>query len=44
MEGRNLTDKDYVNAVSVLTTAGPNARVLNVGAPRSVSAGLRVRY
>lgn len=43
-EVRNLTDKDYVSDVSVLTQASPDARVLNPGAPRSIHVGLQVHY
>lgn len=43
-EATNLADKKYVNAVSVLTQADANARVLNPGAPRSIFVGARFRY
>lgn len=43
-EARNLTDKKYVSNVTVRTQADANARVLNVGAPRSVFVGMRLRY
>lgn len=44
LEVANLTDEDYVGDVSVRTLAGPDARVLNPGAPRSVFLGARIRY
>ncbi|CAM5780252.1 TonB-dependent receptor [Castellaniella caeni] len=40
----NLTDKKYVSAVTVLTQADADARVLNPGAPRSIFVGGRFRY
>jgi len=40
-ELRNLLDEGYISTVSVMNQAGPEARVLNPGAPRSVYAGIR---
>ena len=42
-EARNLLAEDYVATVGVLEEAGPGARVLYPGAPRSVYAGILVR-
>lgn len=42
-EIRNLQDREYVATVTVLDRAGPGARVLNPGAPRSVYVGARFR-
>ncbi|HEX7325253.1 MAG TPA: TonB-dependent receptor [Rhodanobacteraceae bacterium] len=44
VDAHNLTNRRYANAVTVLTQAAADARVLNVGAPRSIFAGLRIRY
>jgi len=42
-ELRNLLDEEYVATLGVLNEAGPNARVLYPGAPRSVYAGVRLK-
>jgi len=42
-ELRNLLDEDYIATVGVLNEAGPDARVLNPGAPLSVYVGARLR-
>lgn len=44
VDAQNLANRRYVGAVTVLTQAAADARVLNVGAPRSVFAGLLVHY
>jgi len=43
-EVRNLLDEDYVASLSVRNVAGPDARVLNAGAPRSAYTGVRVSF
>jgi iron complex outermembrane receptor protein len=40
----NLADRKYVGKVAAQTRAGPDSRVLNPGAPRTVFAGLRIHY
>lgn len=44
VDAQNLTNRRYASAVTVLTQAAADARVLNVGAPRSIFAGLRIHY
>jgi iron complex outermembrane receptor protein len=43
-EVRNLLDKDYVATLSVRNEAAADAAILQPGAPRSVSVGLRLRF
>ena len=43
-EVRNLLDEDYVATVGVLDVAGPDARVLYPGAPRSAYVGVQVQF
>jgi iron complex outermembrane receptor protein len=43
-ELRNLTDEEYIATLNVLNEAGPDARVLYPGAPRSVYAGVRLKF
>ena len=43
-EVHNLLDKDYVATLSVRDQATADAAILQPGAPRSVSVGLRVRF
>jgi iron complex outermembrane receptor protein len=42
VELRNVLDEDYIATVGVLNEAGPDAAVLNPGAPLSAYAGFRV--
>lgn len=44
VEARNLSDRNYVNTVTVLTRADSDTRVLNAGEPRSLFVGLKVLY
>ncbi len=44
VEGRNLTDEDYIVSTSVKADAATNAAVLYPSAPVSVYAGLRIHY
>ena len=43
-ELRNLLDEDYIATLTVLDIAGPDASVLNPGAPRSAYVGARVQF
>lgn len=43
-QATNLTNKKYVNAVSVRTQASADDAVLNPGAPRALFVGMRLRY
>lgn len=43
-ELRNLEDENYVGALSVRDVAGADDAILQPGAPRSVYAGLRLRF
>jgi iron complex outermembrane receptor protein len=43
-EVRNLFDEQYVATLSVLTIAGPGARVLNPGTPVAAYTGLRFSF
>lgn len=43
-EADNLLDRRYAVSVGVLDRAGPDAAVLNPGAPRSIYLGARYRY
>ena len=43
-EFRNLLDEEYVGVFSVLDRAPANAAILQAGEPRSVYAGLRLRF
>lgn len=43
-EVRNLQDKDYVGVFSVLDRASAGFAILQAGEPRSVYAGLRLRF
>jgi iron complex outermembrane recepter protein len=43
-EVRNLFGEDYVASLSVRDVAGPDARVLNAGSPRSAYTGVRVSF
>jgi len=44
LEGHNLTDKTYVGTLSVRDVAHESDAILQPGAPRSVYAGLRLRF
>ncbi|MDN5864235.1 MAG: TonB-dependent receptor [Gammaproteobacteria bacterium] len=44
VELRNITDKAYVNGVTVYTQAAPDARALVPGAPRSLFLGFRLTF
>ena len=43
VEGRNLSDKAYIAATSVIDRATPTSRLFNPGTGRSVFAGIRYR-
>jgi len=43
-EVRNLLDKEYVGVLTVKDRANPNDALLQAGAPRSVSVGLRYHF
>jgi iron complex outermembrane receptor protein len=43
-EVRNLLDKDYVATLGVRDEAAADAAILQPGAPRSVSVGLRLDF
>ncbi len=44
VEGRNLTDASYINTFSTVATATPASAVYYPAAPRSVYAGVTVRF
>ena len=43
-EVRNLLDREYVGVFSVLDRASAGSAILQAGEPRSVYAGLRLRF
>src|SRR3546814_13796523 len=44
VEGRNLTDKQYISTVAVAGTANADDELFNPGTGRAIHAGVRVQW
>ena len=44
LDARNLTGVDYVSTLGVVDTATTASRMFNAGEPRSVYAGINLRF
>ena len=44
VEGRNLSDKNYISSVSIINVATPNAALFSPGSGRAVFAGVSSRW